>query len=91
MTTEEKVKLLMPYAQTTALVNEMVNLEGKIIDNKVKLKEHSGMRKDRFSSLEYNYYIAQTIGRELSRRNNGTTKTLLDMIGGSIRKSSILK
>lgn len=91
MSTEEKVKLLMPYAQTTALVNEMVNLEGKIVDNKVKLKEHAGMRKDRFSSLEYNYYIAQTIGRELTRKNDETTKSLLDLIGGSIRKSSIIK
>ena len=91
MTTEEKVKLLMPYAQTTALVNEMVNLEGKIVDNKVKLKEHSGMRKDRFSSLEYNYYVAQEIGRENQRRANQDNKSLVDLLASSIRKSSILK
>jgi len=91
MTTEERVKLLMPYAQTTALVNEMVNLEGKIIDNKVKLKEHSGMRKDRFSSLEYNYYVAQEIGRENQRKGNQDKQTLVGLLASSIRKSSILK
>lgn len=89
MTAEEKTKLLMPYAQTTALVNEMVNLEGKIVDNKVKLKEHSGMRKDRFSSLEYNYYIAQQIGLEMRRNASGDKQSILDILGSSMRKSSI--
>ena len=91
MTAEEKVKLLMPYAQTTALVNEMVNLEGKIVDNKVKLKEHAGMRKDRFSSLEYNYYVAQQIGLEMRRDASQTKNSILDMLSSSMRKSSIFK
>jgi len=91
MTAEEKVKLLMPYAQTTALVNEMVNLEGKIIDNKVKLKEHAGMRKDRFSSLEYNYYVAQQIGLEMRRSDSQTKNSILDILSSSMRKSSIFK
>ena len=91
MTMEEKVKLLMPYAQTTALVNEMVNLEGKIVDNKVKLKEHAGMRKDRFSSLEYNYYVAQQIGLEMRRNSQKSQKTILDILEASIRPSSIFK
>ena len=47
----------MPYIQTSLLINEMINLEHEINNNKVKLKERSGMRKDRFSSLEYSYWI----------------------------------
>jgi hypothetical protein len=91
MTPQEQASLLMPYAQTTALINEMVNLEGEVVGNKIRLREHAGMRKDRFSSVEYNYYVAQLIGREASRKNDETTKSLLDLIGGSIRKSSIIK
>lgn len=91
MTAEEKTRLLMPYAQTTALINEMVNLEGKIVDNKVKLKEHAGMRKDRFSSLEYNYYIAQQIGLEMRRNSDRGNQTVLDILSSSMRRSSILK
>ena len=81
----------MPYAQTTALVNEMVNLEGKIVDNKVKLKEHAGMRKDRFSSLEYNYYVAQQIGLEMRRSDSQIKNSILDILSSSMRKSSIFK
>ena len=91
MTPQEQTSLLMPYAQTTALINEMVNLEGEIVGNKIRLREHTGMRKDRFSSIEYNYYVAQLIGRDAKRKVDGATKTILDMLSSSMRKSSILK
>ena len=63
--TNEQNKLLLPYIQTSLLVNEMINLEHEISNNKVKLKERSGMRKDRFSSLEYNYAIVQELNTKL--------------------------
>lgn len=91
MTPQEQTSLLMPYAQTTALINEMVNLEGEVVGNKIRLREHAGMRKDRFSSIEYNYYVAQLIGRDAKRKVDGATKTILDMLSSSMRKSSILK
>lgn len=91
MSPQEQTSLLMPYAQTTALINEMVNLEGEIVGNKIRLKEHSGMRKDRFSSLEYSYFVAQTIGRESQRKNDESTKSMLDILSSSMRKSSIFK
>ena len=31
----------------------------------VKIKERSGMRKDRYSSLEYNYYAVQQLALKL--------------------------
>lgn len=91
MTPQEQTSLLMPYAQTTALINEMVNLEGEVVGNKIRLREHAGMRKDRFSSIEYNYYVAQLIGREAKKKVDGATQTILDMLSSSMRKSSILK
>lgn len=91
MTPQEQASLLMPYAQTSMAINEMINLEGSIVGNKIRLREHSGMRKDRFSSLEYNYYVAQEIGRESQRKTSDSTKSLLDILSSSIRKSSIIK
>ena len=61
----EQSKLLLPYVQTSMLINEMINLEHEINNNKVKLKERTGMRKDRFSSLEYNYAIVQELSTKL--------------------------
>lgn len=61
MSVTEQSMLKIPFIQTSLLVNELINLEHEIVNNKVKLKEKSGMRKDRFSSLEYNYYVTQLI------------------------------
>ena len=91
MTPQEQASLLMPYAQTSMAINEMINLEGSVVGNKIRLREHSGMRKDRFSSLEYNYYVAQEIGRESQRKNAESTKSMLDILSSSMRKSSIFK
>ena len=87
----EQAELLMPYAQTSMFVNEIINLESKVVDGKIKLKEQTGMRKDRFSSLEYSYYVAQEIGRDAKKKNVEATKSILDMLSSSMRKSSILK
>lgn len=65
LSANEKDKLMLPYIQTSYLINEMINLEHDIVNNKVKLKERSGMRKDRFSSMEYNYYVTQVLATKL--------------------------
>jgi hypothetical protein len=65
MSATEQARLKLPYVQTSLLINEMINLEHEIVNNKVKLKERSGMRKDRVSSLEYNYYITQLLATKL--------------------------
>lgn len=70
MSAKEKDDLKLPYIQTSMLINEMINLEHEIINNKVKLKERSGMRKDRWSSLLYNYYITQTLANKLKPDRN---------------------
>ena len=65
MNPKEQAVLNLPYVQTSLLINEMINLEHEINNNKVKLKERSGMRKDRFSSLEYSYWVVQELSLKL--------------------------
>ena len=56
-----KNRLKAPYYQTTFLIDELINLDHEVSNNLIKVKEKSGMRKDRYSSLEYNYYVVDQI------------------------------
>lgn len=67
----EQVDLKMPYIQTTLLVYELVNLKYEINGSTVKVYETSGNRKDRYSSLAYNYWVQCQLEQQL---NNGTKK-----------------
>lgn len=60
-TEKEKALLLVPYVQTNLLVNELINLEHEQKDNKVRVFERSGMRKDRYSSIMMNYMVCQEL------------------------------
>lgn len=62
---EEQVAFQEPFYQTTALINEMVNLDYSITDGKIKVMEASGMRKDRYSALAYANYIANELERDI--------------------------
>ena len=53
----DKLKFQMPYIHTTLLINELINLEYDEKGVLIKVHEKSGMRKDRFSSLQYNYWV----------------------------------
>ena len=54
----DKMKLQMPYIHTTLLIDELIKLRSEEAGGKVRISERSGMRKDRYSSLSYNYYVA---------------------------------
>ena len=69
MSDKEKTELMLPYVQTSLAINEMINLEYEIVNNKVKLKERTGMRKDRFSSLQYNIAVVQELNTKLKPKN----------------------
>jgi hypothetical protein len=64
----QKVQLQMPYIHTTLLVDELVKLQHEESGGKVRVYERTGMRKDRYSSLSYNYYVALQLESKLSRR-----------------------
>lgn len=61
----QKAKLKLPYIQTTFLIDELINLNYETNNGLIKVKEKTGMRKDRYSSLEYNYYVVQELSRKL--------------------------
>lgn len=64
----DKVKLQMPYINTTLLIDEITKLQHEESGGKVKLFERTGMRKDRYSSLAYNYYVATQLETKINRR-----------------------
>jgi hypothetical protein len=65
-----RAKLLTPYLQTTALLNELVNLEYTINSGFIRVKEVGRNRKDRYSSLGYACYYAKIKEAESKRSNN---------------------
>ncbi|MCY7542500.1 terminase family protein [Bacillus safensis] len=67
---EDKVRMKTPYIQTTLLVNELVNLNHEIVGGFIKIKEKSGKRKDRYSSLAYGNYLARHLESERLIKNN---------------------
>ena len=66
----DEMKIRLPYIHTTLLIDELVNLQHDESGGKVKIYEKSGARKDRYSSLSYNYYVAMQLEGKLSRRLN---------------------
>lgn len=69
----------LPCLHTTLLVNELVNLSYEIRGSNVKVKEKPGARKDRYSSLSYNIYVAKEIERRERRRLQNDYEALADL------------
>ena len=65
----EKMQLKLPYINTTLLIDELVKLEHEEVGGKVRIYEKSGARKDRYSSLSYNYYVAIQTEAKLAKRS----------------------
>ena len=65
---EEQVALELPYKQTSALINEMVNLQYELRNNLIKIQETRSMRKDRYSSVSYGNYFAAELERDLLKQ-----------------------
>lgn len=70
MSSSEKTKLQLPYIHTTLLVNELINLEYETKGVNIKVYEKSGMRKDRVSSIGYNYFVQCQLERKLQKPKN---------------------
>ena len=64
------MSLQLPYIHTTLLVDELTKLLYEESGGKIKITERAGMRKDRYSSLSYNYYVAMQIENKMSKRQS---------------------
>lgn len=73
---QDRLRLQMPYINTTLLIDELVNLQHDETGGKVKIYERAGRRKDRYSSLAYNYYVATQVEAKASRRSFTSSDTL---------------
>lgn len=54
----ERLKIQLPYINTTLAVDEIIKLEHDESSGLVKISERAGNRKDRYSSMSYNYWVA---------------------------------
>ena len=80
MTPKEQMMLKLPYVQTSYMVNELINLDHEIRGTNIRIIEKPGMRKDRFSSLEYNFKICQDLSLKLKPRCSISSSNLVDML-----------
>lgn len=62
---DDQVLFQEPFYQTTAMINEMINLDYTMTDGKIKVMEASGMRKDRYSSISYANHVANELERDM--------------------------
>ena len=72
----EKQKIRLAYINTTLLINELVNLQHEEKSGDVKIKEKANMRKDRYSSLSYNYWVSTQIESTLKRKSQYTSDAI---------------
>lgn len=64
----DQSRLIMPYINTTLLINELINLQHESQGNNIRVFEKSGMRKDRYSSLSYSYWVACQLEKNIRKR-----------------------
>lgn len=80
LTPMDQLRLQAPYIETTLLINELVKLNYEQTGSNVRLYERSGMRKDRYSSLSYNFYVASQLESQMGKktfRNSGEAKMFI--------------
>ena len=72
MSVQDKMALLLPYVNTTLLIDELTKLQHEQRGGQIRVYERQGMRKDRYSSLAYNYYVATQIEAKMIRQQSRT-------------------
>lgn len=72
----EKALIKNPYVQTTLAVYELIKLEHEVKNGEIKVREQTGMRKDRYSSMAYNYWCACQLELGLKPKAENTQSLL---------------
>lgn len=91
MSLSNQLKYKMPYIGTTLLINELVKLNYEVNGSDIKLKERSGMRKDRYSSLAYNIYVMKELEKDNVSIDMDTSSFLNFSRKPKIKKSFLYK
>ncbi len=68
--TEEQVRMLKPFLQSTATQNELVSLGYEIRSGSISIKEEGNATKDRYSAIGYGNYLANVLERDLVKQTN---------------------
>lgn len=74
----EQTLIKMPYYQTTMAIFELIKLDHEVKNGQIKVKEISGMRKDRYSSIAYNYWCMSQL--ELKLKPKKQTQNLVQQL-----------
>ena len=64
---QDRLEYLMPYVNTTLLISELINLQHEEAGGVVRINERRSKRKDRYSALSYNYYVATQLEKKIRR------------------------
>lgn len=83
LTPSDQALIKNSYVQTTLAEYELIKLDHEVKNNKIKVKEISGMRKDRYSSIAYNYWCANQL--ELGLKPKENQNDLLQKLAAQIR------
>jgi len=86
LTPTEQAFIKNSYLQTTLAEYELIKLNHEVRNGNIKVKEQSGMRKDRYSSIAYNYWCACQL--ELGLKPHSNTHDLLKRL--KIRPAKIV-
>ena len=84
----DQAYIKMPYLQTTMAEYELIKLDHEVKNGNIKVKEQSGMRKDRYSSIAYNYWCACQL--ELKLRPTLSTNSISSLFYVRKPKSSAI-
>lgn len=90
LSVSEQIYLKMPYVQTSMGIFELIKLDHEIKNGQIKVKEISGMRKDRYSSISYSFWCANQLELKLKPKTEDNA-TFLSKLQSQIRPSSLLK
>lgn len=81
MSSTEQMRVKTAYIQTTLAVFELIKLKAFHDNNgNITVKEQSGMRKDRYSSLAYNYWVACQLELQLKPKITDTQSLIDKMV-----------
>lgn len=73
----DQTRITLPYVNTTLLINEMINLQHETSGGLVKIREKSGYRKDRYSSLSYGYWVSCQLESQMTQPNRASSSERL--------------